>query len=148
MTLNKACLIGHVGQDPEIKNTQEGREIAKFSMATSESWTDKSTGQKKDKTEWHNIIIFNPILIKLVKNYVKKGSKLYIEGKIQTRKYKEKNELKDRYITEIVIDFESVLTLLDSKQIEPAQHYSEPKEIREPKPSSNFNPDLEDDIPF
>ena len=114
-SVNKVILVGRLGKDPEIRNTQDGREIASFSLATSETWKDKNSGERKEKTEWHNIVIFNPNLVTVVKNYVKKGSSLYIEGALQTRKWTDK-EGKDRYTTEIVLqNFNGNLTMLDSK---------------------------------
>jgi single-strand DNA-binding protein len=83
MSINKVILIGNVGTDPEIRNTNDGREIASFSLATSESWKDKNSGEKKEKTEWHRLVVFSQGLVGIVKNYVKKGSKLYIEGQLQ-----------------------------------------------------------------
>jgi len=122
MSVNKVLLIGNVGKDPEIRSTQDGREIASFSVATSESWKDKSSGEKKSKTEWHNIVIFNPNLVKLVKNYVKKGSKLYIEGSLTTRKWTDKNKV-DKYSTEVVLqNFGGKIELLDSKRDDVSQH--------------------------
>ena len=110
-SLNKVTLIGNLGKDPEIRSTQAGKEIASFSIATSESWTDKSTGEKKEKTEWHNIAVFNEGLVRVVKQYVKKGSKLYIEGQLQTRKWQDKDG-QDRYTTEIVAN---EMQMLDSR---------------------------------
>src|SRR5690242_15397049 len=101
-SINRAILIGNVGKDPEIRSTSDGREIANLSLATSESWKDKNTGEKKEKTEWHRVTILNENLVNVVKNYVKKGSKLYIEGSIQTRKWTDK-DLIERYSTEIVL---------------------------------------------
>ncbi len=101
-SLNKVALIGNVGKDPEIRTTADGKEIANLTIATSESWKDKTTGEKKDKTEWHRVVVFNDGLSKVIKNYVKKGSKLYIEGSLQTRKW-QGNDGKDNYTTEIVL---------------------------------------------
>lgn len=115
MSVNKVILIGNLGKDPEIRNTTDGKEIASFSLATSESWKDKSTGEKKDKTEWHRVIIFSQGLVGVVKNYAKKGSKLYIEGQLQTRKWTDKNGI-DKYSTEIVLQgFNSTLQILNGK---------------------------------
>ena len=101
-SLNKVTLIGNLGKDPEIRTTNDGRELANFSLATSESWKDKVTGEKKDKTEWHRVVVFNEGLVRVIKSYVKKGSKLYIEGQLQTRKWVD-NENQERYTTEIVL---------------------------------------------
>ena len=116
MSVNKVILVGNVGQDPEIRTTQDGREIANFSVATSESWKDKTTGERKDKTEWHQVVVFSQGLVGIVKNYVKKGSKLYIEGKIQTEEYTNK-EGKKCYATKVVLQgYNAVLELLDKKE--------------------------------
>ncbi|MBM5781946.1 MAG: single-stranded DNA-binding protein [Pelagibacterales bacterium] len=115
MSINKVILVGNVGQDPEIRLTQDGREIANFSLATSESWKDKSTGEKRDKTEWHRVVIFSQGLVSVVKNYVKKGAKLYIEGQLQTRKWTDNNGV-EKYTTEIVLqNYNSTLQIIDSK---------------------------------
>lgn len=115
-SLNRASLIGNVGKDPEIRSLQDGREIASFSLATSESWKDKSTGERKSKTEWHRCIVFNDNLVKVVRNYVKKGSKLFVEGQIKTRSWTDENSGTERFMTEIVIQgFDSRIDLLDSK---------------------------------
>ena len=113
MSINKVILVGNVGQDPEIRTTQDGREIANFSLATSESWKDKNSGEKKDKTEWHRIVIFSQGLVGIAKNYVKKGSKLYIEGALQSRKWTD-NQGNEKTTTEIVLqNYSSVLQILD-----------------------------------
>lgn len=137
--LNKVTLIGNVGKDPEVRSMQNGKEVATFSLATSESWKDKS-GERKTKSEWHSIVIFNEGLVGVVKSYVKKGSKLYIEGKLQTRKWQDK-EGKDRYSTEIVLQgFDAALLMLDKKEIDA---------ISQAK-ADGFQPqpDLDDEIPF
>lgn len=116
MSINKVILVGNVGQDPEIRSTQDGREIANFSLATSESWKDKNSGERKEKTEWHRVVIFSPGLVGIVKNYVKKGSKLYIEGSLQTRKWTDGSGV-EKFTTEIVLqNFNSVLQILDSRE--------------------------------
>lgn len=113
MTINKAIIVGNLGKEPEIRKTNDGREIASFSMATSESWKEKTTGEKKTKSQWHNVVVFSQGLVGIIKNYVKKGSKLYIEGSLQTRKYTDKKGV-DRYITEIVLqNFNSTLQILN-----------------------------------
>jgi single-strand DNA-binding protein len=101
-SLNKVILIGNLGNDPEIRNTNDGREIANFSLATGESWKDKVTGDKKEKTEWHRIVCFNEGLVKVIKEYVKKGTKLYIEGQLQTRKWLDSTN-QEKYTTEVVL---------------------------------------------
>ena len=111
-SVNKTILIGLLGKDPEIRTTQNGKEIASFSLATSESWKNKTTGQKETKTEWHQISIFSPGLVNVVKQYLKKGSKIYIEGKLETTNYTDKNDI-ERYTTKIVLQgFGSQLIML------------------------------------
>jgi single-strand DNA-binding protein len=115
MSINKVILVGNVGQEPEIRSTQDGREIASFSIATSDSWKDKNSGEKKEKTEWHRIVVFSSGLVGVIKNYVKKGSKLYIEGSLQTRKWTDAQGV-EKYTTEIVLqNFNSTLQILDSR---------------------------------
>ena len=114
-SVNKVILVGNLGKDPEIRRTQDGRPIANLRVATSESWRDKTTGEKREKTEWHRVVIFNENLVKIVEQYVKKGAKLYLEGALQTRKWQDKDG-KDRYSTEVVLqNFNSALTMLDGK---------------------------------
>ena len=115
-TLNKVMLIGNVGGEPEIKYTQDNKEIAKFSIATTESWKDKITNERKEKTEWHRIAVFIPQLVNIVKKYIHKGSKIYVEGALQTRHWKDQQSGNDKYITEILLQsFNSILILLDSR---------------------------------
>src|SRR5690554_5862815 len=116
-SLNKVILIGNLGRDPEIRTTQDGREIANFSLATKESWKDKVSGERKEKTEWHRVVIFAPGLVSIVKNYVHKGSRLYIEGALQTRKWTDQSGA-EKYTTEIVLQaYNSALLLLDGKGV-------------------------------
>lgn len=115
MSINKVILVGNVGQDPEIRSTQDGREIANFSLATTDSWKDKNSGERKDKTEWHRVAVFSQGLVGIVKNYVKKGSKLYLEGALQSRKWTD-NQGVERTTTEIVLqNYNSTLQILDSR---------------------------------
>ena len=114
-SVNKVILVGNVGQDPEVRQFQNGGQVASFSLATSETWKDKNTGERREKTEWHRIAVFSEGLVRVVQNYVKKGSKLYIEGQLETRKWQDK-EGQDRYTTEDVLrGFNSTLTMLDSR---------------------------------
>lgn len=114
-SVNKAILLGNVGQDPDIRPTQAGNKIANLSIATSETWKDKATGERKERTDWHRIVIFNQNIVDIVEQYVSKGSKLYVEGSLQTRKYTTKDGA-DRTVTEVVIGpFNGQLVLLDSK---------------------------------
>jgi single-strand DNA-binding protein len=114
-SVNKVILVGNLGKDPEIRRTQDGRPIANLSVATSESWRDKTTGERKEKTEWHRVVIFNEGLCKIVEQYLKKGSKVYLEGSLQTRKWTDKDG-NDKYSTEVVLQgFNSSLTMLDGR---------------------------------
>ncbi|GGF82438.1 MULTISPECIES: single-stranded DNA-binding protein [Rhizobium] len=114
-SVNKVILIGNVGADPEIRRTQDGRPIANLRIATSETWRDRNSGERKEKTEWHTVVVFNEGLCKVVEQYVKKGAKLYIEGALQTRKWQDQSG-NDRYSTEIVLQgFNSTLTMLDGR---------------------------------
>src|SRR5882757_8505792 len=112
-SVNKVILVGNLGKDPEIRRTQDGRPIANLRIATSESWRDKTTGERKEKTEWHRVVIFSEGLCRVVEQYLKKGSKVYIEGQLQTRKWTDQQGV-ERYSTEIVLqNFSSQLTMLD-----------------------------------
>ena len=114
-SVNKVILIGNLGADPEIRRTQDGRPIANLRIATSESWRDKATGERKEKTEWHNVVIFNDNLAKVAEQYLKKGAKVYVEGQLQTRKYTD-NAGVEKYSTEVVLQgFNSTLTMLDGR---------------------------------
>ena len=114
-SVNKVILVGNLGRDPEIRRTQDGRPIANLSVATSESWRDKTTGERKEKTEWHRVVIFNEGLCKIVEQYLKKGAKVYLEGQLQTRKYTDKDGV-EKYSTEVVLQgFNSSLTMLDAR---------------------------------
>lgn len=115
-SVNKVVLIGYLGCKPDIRTTQYGGKVASFSLATSESWTDKNSGERREKTEWHRIVIYNEALVKLAEQYLDRGSKIYLEGQLQTRKWQDSSGI-DRYTTEIVLqNYRSVLTLLDSKE--------------------------------
>ncbi len=114
-SLNKVTLIGNLGRDPEIRSTQSGGEIANITIATSESWKDKNSGERNEKTEWHRVVIFSEGLVRVVKNYLRKGSKVYIEGQLQTRKWTDQTGV-ERYTTEIVLqNFGSQLIMLDGR---------------------------------
>jgi len=113
-SVNKVILVGNLGADPDIRRTQDGRPIANLSIATSESWKDKNSGEKREKTEWHRVVIFNEGLCRIAEQYLKKGAKVYVEGQLQTRKWKDQSG-QDKYSTEVVLQgFNSVLTMLDS----------------------------------
>src|SRR2546429_7753966 len=112
-SVNKVILVGNLGADPEIRRTQDGRPIANLRVATSENWRDKTTGERREKTEWHRVVIFNENLCRIAEQYLKKGSKVYIEGALQTRKWQDQSG-QDRYSTEVVLQgFRGELTLLD-----------------------------------
>src|SRR5689334_15562634 len=114
-SVNKVILVGNLGADPEIRRTQDGRPIANLRIATSESWRDKATGERKEKTEWHRVVIFSEGLAKIAEQYLKKGSKVYLEGQLQTRKYTDKDGV-EKYSTEVVLQgFNSALTMLDTR---------------------------------
>lgn len=152
MSLNKVILIGRLGKDPEIRSLQDGKEIANFTLATSEKWKDKNSGDRKEKTEWHKVVVFNPALVGVVKSYIKKGSQVYVEGALQTRKWQDK-EGKDNYSTEIVLQaFNGTLLMLDGKK-EGGQEsggysdntsYSTPAATKEDFAAE----ELDDEIPF
>ena len=114
-SVNKVTLVGNLGKDPEVRKMQSGDSVVSFSLATSESWRDKNTGERKEKTEWHNIVIFNENIAKVAEQYLKKGMKVYVEGALQTRKWTDQSGA-DRYTTEIVLQrYRGELTMLDSK---------------------------------
>ena len=112
-SLNKVLLIGRLGADPEIKQMVNGKNVARLSLATSQTWKDKNTGEKKEKTEWHRIVVFNEGLVNVVKQYLKKGAQIYVEGQLSTRKWKDEQSGQDKYSTEILIQgYNSSLTML------------------------------------
>ncbi|MBR1086154.1 single-stranded DNA-binding protein [Bradyrhizobium arachidis] len=114
-SVNKVILVGNLGKDPEIRRTQDGRPIANLSIATSETWRDKNSGERKEKTEWHRVVIFNEGLCKVAEQYLKKGAKVYIEGALQTRKWTDQSGV-EKYSTEVVLQgFNSTLTMLDGR---------------------------------
>ncbi len=115
-SINKVILVGNLGRDPEIRTTQDGKEIANLSVATTDSWRDKATGERRERTEWHRVVIFSDGLINIVKNYIKKGSKVYVEGALQTRKWVDQSGA-ERYSTEVVLQgFNGTLTMLDRRE--------------------------------
>lgn len=170
-SVNKVILIGNLGADPEIRRTQDGRPIANLRIATSESWRDRNTGERKEKTEWHTVVIFNEGLCKVAEQYLKKGSTVYIEGQLQTRKWQDQSG-QDRYSTEVVLQgFNSNLTMLggrgegggasrggsdfgggyggdDYNQSAPARGGASRGGASAPAAGGNFSRDLDDDIPF
>ena len=117
--VNKAIIVGHLGRDPTIRETKDGKKIASFSVATSKSWTDKATGEKKSSTDWHNVVVFNDGLAKVVEQYLKKGAPVYIEGEMKTRKYKGNDGI-EKYTTEVVLQgFGGDLQMLGSSGNKP-----------------------------
>jgi len=149
-SLNKVLLIGRLGADPEIKQMVNGKSVARLSLATNNTWKDKNTGEKKEKTEWHRIVIFNEGLVNVVQQYVKKGAQVYIEGQLTTRKWKDEKSGFDRYSTEVVLQgFNSTFKILSSKssQIENTQSSSDDKSSLPVEDNVPPN-DLDDEIPF
>jgi len=149
-SLNKVLLIGRLGADPEIKQMVNGKNVARLSLATSNTWKDKNTGEKKEKTEWHRVVIFNEGLVNVVQQYVKKGTQVYIEGQLTTRKWKDEKSGIDRYSTEVVLQgFNSTFKILSSKnsQITSSQeNISEKSSL--PNDETTLSNDLDDEIPF
>ena len=154
-SVNKVILLGNLGKDPEIRSMNSGNKVASFSVATSKRWKDKTTQEQKDKTSWHNIVVFGDGLVGIVEKYVKKGSKIYVEGELQTRKWQDQ-EGKDRYTTEVVVQgYNCNLTLLDSRnnsnntienQTDVSQNVSDSdNSLSSTKTDSS---DDDDDIPF
>ncbi len=154
-SVNKAILLGNLGRDPEIRSMQSGSKMASFSIATSKRWKDRNTQEQKEKTSWHNIVVFGDGLVDIVEKYVKKGSKIYIEGELQTRKWQDK-EGNDRYTTEVILQgYNCNLTLLDSRnntQItnDNSEEISNSKSVEENSfgSSESDSEDLDEDIPF
>ena len=145
-SLNKVLLIGRLGADPEIKQMVNGKSVARLSLATSQSWKDKNTGEKKEKTEWHRVVVFNEGLVNVVQQYLKKGAKVYIEGQLTTRKWKDEQSGQDKYSTEIVIQgYNSSLTMLGggNQNSVPSQEGKQSIEN-----TSQVSENLDDDIPF
>lgn len=147
-SINKVILVGNLGSEPEIRSTNDGKRIANLSIATSESWKDKSTGERKEKTEWHRVVIFNDALANIAEKYLKKGSKVYVEGKLQTRKWTD-NSGNERYTTEVVLQgFNGLLTMLDSNSPQSGKS-NITNTTNSNTNSSNFNSsNIDDDIPF
>jgi len=153
-SVNKVILLGNLGKDPDIRSMQSGKKMASFSLATSKRWKDKNTQEQKEATSWHNIVVFNEGLVDVIEKYVKKGSKIYLEGELSTRKYQDKDG-NDRYTTEVVLQgYNSNLTMLGSnnsssfdQKLEKKQEISEPQtETSTSNHSDSSN--VEDDIPF
>ena len=161
-SVNKVILVGNLGKDPEIRRTQDGRPIANLSIATSESWRDKATGERKEKTEWHRVVIFSEPLCKIVEQYLKKGAKVYIEGALQTRKWTDQQGV-EKYSTEVVLQgFNSTLTMLEGRggggggsfaednggDFGSSSPSSAPQRRMAPAGGGGRGGDMDDDIPF
>ena|SRR6516162_11116457 len=161
-SVNKVILIGNLGKDPEIRRTQDGRPIANLRIATSETWRDKTTGERREKTEWHSVVVFNEGLCRVVEQYLKKGAKVYIEGSLQTRKWQGQDG-QDRYTTEVVLQgFNSVLTMLDARGGGAGANTAMPeddaagytpsgngtKRAAASAPAKGFDKAVDDEIPF
>lgn len=146
-SVNKVMLVGNVGKDPEFRTTSSGERVASFSLATSDRWKDKATGERKERTEWHNIVVFNEQLVGILDRYVRKGSRLYVEGKLQTRKWTDKNG-QDRYTTEVVLQpFRGEIQLVDRASDEPMEATVAGMVKAERKPPT-LREELQDDVPF
>ena len=158
-SLNRVMLIGNLGQEPDIRSMQNGGRVCNLSIATSENWKDRNTGERKEKTEWHRVVVFNEGLVGVIENYVKKGSKVFIEGQLETRKWQNKDGV-DQYTTEIVIkNFNGGLTMLDGRndnqgggggyqQNRPAQAANNDGGAQQQSNAAPVHGDFEDDIPF
>jgi single-strand DNA-binding protein len=149
-SVNKVLLIGRLGADPEIKQMVNGKSVARLSLATRQSWKDKSSGERKEKTEWHRIVIFNEGLVSIVQQYLKKGANIYVEGALTTRKWKDESSGQDKYSTEVVLQgYNSSLTMLDGKSKNEASNLvSENKSALPNDDIQSVNNDLDDEIPF
>jgi len=148
-SLNKVLLIGRLGADPEIKQMVNGKSVARLSLATSQSWKDKNTGEKKEKTEWHRVVVFNEGLVNVVQQYLKKGAQVYIEGQISTRKWKDEQSGQDKYSTEVVIQgYNSSLTMLGGGSGIANDATAKQISKNTDEGSQSTQNDLDDEIPF
>jgi single-strand DNA-binding protein len=146
-TVNKVTLIGNLGRDPEVRQTNNGNRIANLSLATSEQWTDKQSGERREKTEWHRVTLFDDRLVDVAEKYLAKGSKVYVEGQLQTRKFQDQSG-HDRYMTEVVCQrFKSELQILSGKDDKPQGGQQRQADPAQQGPQDG-NDDLEDTIPF
>ncbi len=155
-SVNKVILIGNLGRDPEVRSTQDGTRVANLSVATSESWKDRESGERRERTEWHRVVIFNEHLVEIVEKYLRKGSKVYLEGQLQTRKWQDQSG-QDRYTTEVVMNrYRGELTMLDSRRdTEDAGDYGggagggrAPESAGADRAPEPAGADLDDEIPF
>ena len=148
-SLNKVQLIGRLGADPEVKQMVNGKSVARLSLATSQSWKDKNSGEKKEKTEWHRIVVFNEGLVNVVQQYLKKGAQVYIEGQLTTRKWKDEQTGQDKYSTEIVLQgYNSTLTMLGASNSNNIGNSTSSKTNDFDQSNHQSNSDLDDEIPF
>ena len=146
-SLNKVLLIGRLGADPEVKQMVNGKSVARLSLATSQTWKDKNTGEKKEKTEWHRVVVFNEGLVNVVQQYLKKGAQVYIEGQLSTRKWKDEQSGQDKYSTEILIQgYNSSLTMLGGGNQNTST--SQVNKNNNDEGSQIEQSELDDDIPF
>ena len=147
-SVNKVILVGNLGREPEARAMQNGGKVVTFSLATNESWRDKDTNERRDKTEWHRVVIFNQNLGDIAEKYLQKGSKVYLEGQLQTRKYTDQSG-QEKYTTEVVLQaFGSTLTLLDSRRDGPSSEYDSPATDTSLPSDDTTAAGLDDDIPF
>ena len=148
-SLNKVQLIGRLGADPEVKQMVNGKSVARLSIATSQSWKDRNSGEKKEKTEWHRIVVFNEGLVNVVQQYLKKGAQVYIEGQLSTRKWKDEQTGQDKYSTEIVLQgYNSSLTMLGGSNSNNTSSSLSDKNNDFDQTNTQKNSDLDDEIPF
>ena len=148
-SLNKVLLIGRLGADPEIKQMVNGKSVARLSLATSQSWKDRNTGEKKEKTEWHRIVVFNEGLVSVIQQYLKKGAQVYIEGQLSTRKWKDEQSGQDKYSTEVILQgYNSNLTMLGGNSSTNMSDSSTNKNNEFDQTNQQNNNDLDDEIPF
>ena len=148
-SLNKVQLIGRLGADPEVKQMVNGKSVARLSIATSQSWKDRNSGEKKEKTEWHRIVVFNEGLVNVVQQYLKKGAQVYIEGQLSTRKWKDDQTGQDKYSTEIILQgYNSTLTMLGGSSSNNIANPSSDNNNDFDQTKQQNNSDLDDEIPF
>jgi len=148
-SLNKVQLIGRLGADPEVKQMVNGKSVARLSLATSQTWKDKNTGEKKEKTEWHRIVVFNEGLVNVVQQYLKKGAQIYIEGQLSTRKWKDEQTGQDKYSTEILLQgYNSTLTMLGGSNSNNLSSSASKKNNDFDQTNQQSSSDLDDEIPF
>jgi single-strand DNA-binding protein len=156
-SVNKVILVGNLGKDPEVRHTQDGKAIVNLSVATSETWRDKGTGERKERTEWHRVVIFNEALAKVAEQYLKKGATVFLEGQLQTRKYTDKDGV-EKYSTEVVLqNYRGELTMLGGRgggegtSTAGGDDFGQSTPLDRPKAAAkpqNFSRDLDDEIPF